>query len=354
MSTTASSQPIVWRNSTLGWLALTAAAAVLAVMNYDGLKGVLDNWLHKEEYSHGLLIPVIVAFLIWQRKDELEQQPFRGSWLGVVVVLLALVLFFVGRLTQIYIVNNYAFLVALSGTLLAYMGLRAFGKVWVPLLILFLSIPLPNFLYNNLSAQLQLLSSELGVAIMRLWGVSVFLEGNVIDLGSYKLQVVEACSGLRYLFPLMTLGFIAAYFFKEPFWKRVVVFLSSIPIAVLMNSLRIGAIGIMVDRWGQEMAEGFLHQFEGWAIFMSCTAVLLLEMWALARIGPNRKHLREAFGIEFPQPSPAGAQVQRRGVPKQISVVAGLLILAAALSLDFSRRNMSFLRGLTSPNSRCR
>jgi exosortase len=106
----------------------------------------------------------------------------------------------------------------------------------VPLLLLGLMIPLPTFLYQGLSAQMQLISSQIGVAIIRLFNISVFLEGNVIDLGNYKLQVAEACNGLRYLFPLMALGFIAAYLFKGALWKRAVIFLSTIPITILMNS----------------------------------------------------------------------------------------------------------------------
>ena len=126
-------------------------------------------------------------------------------------------------------------------------------------------IPLPEFVLANLSTRLQLLSSQLGVAFIRLFDISVFVEGNVIDLGGYKLQVAEACSGLRYLFPLMTLGFLMACFYKGARWKRVVLFLSSIPITVLMNSIRIGIIGVTVERWGIRMAEGFLHDFRaGW------------------------------------------------------------------------------------------
>src|SRR6201999_3169631 len=107
-------------------------------------------------------------------------------------------------------------------------------------------------------------------------GISVLLEGNVIDLGSYQLEVAEARSGLRYLFPLMTLGFILAYLFRGPLWKRIAIFLATIPITVVMNSLRIGFIGITVDRWGRAMAEGALHDFEGWVVFMFSTATLIL------------------------------------------------------------------------------
>ena len=130
----------------------------------------------------------------------------------------------------------------------------------------------------------------------------------------------------------MTLGFIAAYFFKEAFWKRAVIFLSSIPITILMNSFRIGAIGVMVEHWGQSMAEGFLHDFEGWIIFMACTAILILEMWVLTHIGKDRKPLREAFGLEFPEPTPADANIVSRKIPTQVFAATGALVLALLVS----------------------
>jgi exosortase D (VPLPA-CTERM-specific) len=175
-------------------------------------------------------------------------------------------------------------------------------------------VPLPPFIYNTLSTKLQLISSEIGVAVIRLFGISVYLEGNVIDLGTYKLQVVEACSGLRYLFPLVSLSFIAAYIYKGAFWKKAVIFLSSIPITIFMNSFRIGVIGVLVEYGGPEQAEGFLHDFEGWIIFMACIAILVLEMAVLAKIGKDKRPLAEAFAIDFPEPIPA--EIERR--PRQI------------------------------------
>jgi exosortase D (VPLPA-CTERM-specific) len=210
------------------------------------------------------------------------------------------------------------------------MGMKAFKVILVPLFILLFMIPLPNFLFNNLSSQLQLISSQLGVAVIRLFDISVFLEGNVIDLGVYKLQVVEACSGLNYLFPLMTLAFISAYFFTGAFWKKAVIFLSSIPITIVMNSFRIGAIGVMVEYWGIEMAEGFLHDFEGWAVFMSCIAILILEMWVLAKIGKDKLPLREAFGLDFPDPTPPDAEIIYRKMPKSFYVSLVIITLVAA------------------------
>ena len=334
MTTNIEPNRTVWKMTPGLWGLLLLVSVALGILFFDGLVAAVKNWLKTEEYSHGILIPPIVLFLIWQRKDQLEQIPFRTSWIGVGVVLLGLVGLFVGELTQIFGVINYSFVIVLMGALWSFMGGKAFKLIWVPLVILFFSIPLPNFLYHNLSSQLQLISSQLGVAFIRLFDISVYLEGNVIDLGDYKLQVVDACSGLRYLFPLMTLGFIAAYFFKGALWKRAVIFLSSIPITILMNSLRIGMIGITVEYWGVAAAEGLLHDFEGWAVFMACTAMLILEMWALAHVGSGRMPLREAFGLDFPAETPEGAEVRPRKLSPGI-IVSGIVIVASLVGVNF-------------------
>ena len=188
-------------------------------------------------------------------------------------------------------------MLAVGGVVLAFLGWRGTAVVWAPLVFLVFMIPLPDFLQIKLSAQMQLISSVLGVALIRLMDISVFLEGNLIDLGAYKLQVAEACSGLRYLFPLMSFGFLIAYLYNAPVWRRAVVFLSTIPITILMNSFRVGVIGILVEYYGVEMAEGFLHDFEGWVVFMLCCATLFLEIWGLDRLTSNRRGLYQMFNF---------------------------------------------------------
>jgi len=247
----------------------------------------------------------------------------------VFIVLIAGLIFFMGAISTTHTLSQYAMVLAILGAALAMMGWRAFRIIAIPLALLFFMVPLPPFIYNTLSTKLQLISSELGVAVIRLFGISVYLEGNVIDLGTYKLQVVEACSGLRYLFPLVSLSFIAAYIYKAEFWKKAVVFLSSIPITVLMNSFRIGVIGVLVEYYGIEQAEGFLHYFEGWIIFMACMTILVLEMIVLSRIGKNKRPLSEAFAIDFPD-SIACDQKSYRQVRAQHYVI--VLIAAAILT----------------------
>jgi exosortase D (VPLPA-CTERM-specific) len=324
--------PPVWR---LPWglVIVALAVGVISIWPFwDGMRDMWHMWTASEEYSHCLLIPLIAAFLIWQQKDRLERVRFTGSWWGVALVLLGGVLLVMGQLGTVFTLVEYAYLVTLFGLILSFLGERALRLIGIPLLILLFMVPLPAFFLFNLSAQLQLWSSELGVWFIRLFGISVYLEGNVIDLGGYKLEVAEACSGVRYLFPLMTLGFLMAYFYKGALWKRIVLFLSSIPITVFMNSLRIGIIGVTVDRWGSTMAEGFLHQFQGWMIFMVSAALMVGEMAVLNVIGRETGTWRQLFGIEYPGPTPSGIPIRHRNLPASFLAASALIVTFVLIS----------------------
>lgn len=326
-----------WRITHLQW-ALFCLTLVLAVATcIDAVTIIVGYWFGSEEYSHASFIPIIVIFLIWQKKAELGM-PIIGSWLGVAVLVLGSLLYFAGDLSSLLIICQYSFLIILFGLILALAGSNLFKQIWVPLAFLFFTIPLPDFLFQALSAKLRLWSSVLGVYFIRLFDISVYLEGNVIDLGSSQLQVAEACSGLNYLFPLVSVAFICAYFFKAPLWQRGIVFFSSIPITIFMNSFRIGMIGVLTDRFGKSMAEGFLHDFEGWFVFMVCTGILIAEMWAFARFGREQKPLMEVFGLTMPDPLPASTVFHDTKTPNQYYAVLLILSVALALSLFMEKR----------------
>ena len=310
---------------------LLALAIAAAIVPFARVLGDLYNiWNLKPEYSHGIIIPILSAVLIWRDREELRRLPFTGSWLGLGLIALGLALRFVGELTTMQTIEHYAFLLVIYGLVLALTGPVIFRRLWMPLLILVFAIPLPSFFNNALSLQLQLLSSALGVWVIRAAGISVLLEGNVIDLGSYQLEVAEACSGLRYLLPLMTLAFIVAYVFRGPMWKRIAIFLSSIPITVLMNSLRIGFIGLTVERWGLGMAEGALHDFEGWIVFIFSTGALILTAFGLARVGRSRTKWSEAFNFQLTPPKRA---ISEHVVSAGVQTVPPSFIAAATLVL---------------------
>lgn len=278
-----------------GFLLTLLSLGISLWLYWDGLAEAVLRWELQQEYSHGYLIPLVSLFILWEKRFEIIAD-YRGfSWWGLPIIVVALLVLLVGEISALYMLIHYSFILLLFGLSLALLG-SATRHTWVPILLLGFAVPLPYFIEVILTAKLQLISSQLGVEIIRLCRIPVFLSGNIIDLGNYKLQVVEACSGLRYLFPLMSLGFIGAYLYQAAAWKRVVLFISTVPITIIMNSFRIAVTGILVDNWGTEMAEGFLHDFEGWLIFMACGFLLLLEILLMESLTSKRRIL-EAFAV---------------------------------------------------------
>ncbi len=329
----------------LQW-ALLAGVAVAALAAFGpGLRFMAASWQAVPEYSHGVMVPLVSAFLVWQQSDVLRSMKLRGVWSGLWLVAAAVAMGVLGELSAVRVISQYGFVVAVFGVAVCSIGWRGTRVLAVPLGFLFFMVPLPQFVLREMSQHLQLWSSQIGVGLIRAFGISVFLEGNVIDLGSYKLQVADACSGLRYLFPLVVLGCLAARFFNAAPWKRVLLVLSTVPLTIITNSLRIGLIGVTVEYWGPQMAEGLLHDFEGWFVFMVCLVLLAAEMSLLARLGGST--LAHSFVLELPArrsaaapglpPAPAPAPTAR---PWPL-LAAGSLLAATALLLQLPERALS-------------
>lgn len=308
------------------WLLLAGVGMAMFAFG-GGLAEVVSRWNRQEEYSHGYFIPLITLWLLWQRRDALYASLGKPNWLGLGLVVAAAFMLMLGELSAIFIFIQYGFVLCVAGLVVCFGGRPLLRVTALPIVFLLFAIPLPYFVDSQLSWRLQLVSSKIGVEVLRLLGNTVYLEGNVIDLGVYKLQVVEACSGLRYLYPLMSIGFLMAYMFRAPLWQRGFVFLSSIPVTVLMNSLRIAVVGLLVDRWGSKMADGFLHYFEGWIIFIVCLAVLAAEVWVFERFG-SRRPLLDVLGV------PAIAGAGGVGRPLRVAplpLVACIVVLAMSV-----------------------
>lgn len=304
----------------------------LTTVFLDGMKNMLVQW-EQEEYNYAYLVPLIAAWLVWQARGDLARARPRASWWGVVVVVLGLACGFFGELSTIYTLIHYAFVIMIFGMALAWVGWRGVKVIWAPLLYLVFMVPLPDFLYRNLSAELQLISSSLGVMFIRLLDIPVFLEGNIIDLGSYKLQVVEACSGLRYLFPLMSFGFLCAYLYRGPWWQKLILFLSTIPITVFINSVRIGVTGALVNYIGIESAEGFLHLFEGWIIFLAAVALFFAEMPLLARLSGRRASINDLLRLDALWPNRQHTERSSQGLGRPV-VACTVVLVAAAVAAN--------------------
>ncbi len=266
------------------WCALLIAALLAIPAFHVALSELVRRWSTQQEYSHGFLIPLIAGWFLWRRRDELRASLSQPAWIGTVLCLVALLIHIVGQLSAIFVLSQASFVLMLMGIVSGLGGISLLRVVFVPLAFLVFAIPLPYFVDASLSLQLQLISSRLGVFVIRLFEIPVYLDGNIVDLGIYKLQVVDACSGLRYLFPLLSLSFLAAYILRAPLWQRALVLFSSIPITIAMNGFRIGIVGVTVERWGPQMADGVLHFFEGWIIFVVSALLLAVELWLLARM----------------------------------------------------------------------
>jgi exosortase D (VPLPA-CTERM-specific) len=275
------------------------ALGTVLLLYWDVFSRLIEIWDTTEEYGHGFIIPVITLYFIWEKRALILSYPIKGSWLGLFFIIFALLGYFVGTVGDVGFLLRFSLIASLLGLSLAFLGLKITKIILIPILILIFSFPLPPVLQAGLTAKMQLISSELGVIFIRFCNIPVFLEGNMIDLGHYRLQVVEACSGLNYLFPLMSLSFIAAYLYQVTLWKRILLFLTSIPITILMNSFRIGVVGLLVEYFGNSMAEGFVHDFEGWVVFMGCLLVLVTEMWLLSWNERKVQDWSAIFGLPF-------------------------------------------------------
>ena len=320
---------------------LLMGAAVLAGVPVflSGLAELWRVWM-TPEYSHGPLIPVISAYLLLRELSREEAAPLgvgrKRVGPGIALVLVALALGVFGTLAGIPDIAAYGLILWVGGLVLTGFGWDRGRRHWAPVLHLVFMLPLPQVLYWKLSIFLQLVSSQIGVALIRLMDIPVFLDGNVIDLGIYKLQVAEACSGLRYLFPILSFSYLFAILYRGPMWQKAVLLLLAAPLTVVMNSLRIGVIGVLVDSYGIEQAEGFLHVFEGWVIFGLCILVLFATAALLQRMGADRLPLSEAIDLDVTGLGQQAARVLSLRASGGMAVVAGLGLAVSVFLTTFT------------------
>lgn len=274
---------------TPGMALLVVACVAAGAFFFEGLDALLKAW-QLPEYSHGPLIPLLSLLLFLRQLKEypIDPGPKRNRWVGVSVILLAVGIGTLGKLANISDIVAYATIIWVGGILLVSFGWKTGKHFWPPVLHLVYMLPLPGVIYYKMTTGLQLVSSELGVWFLQLMNVPVFLDGNIIDLGVLKLHVAEACSGLRYLFPILSFSYIFAVLYKGPMWHKAVLLISAAPITVFMNSVRIAVAGVLAQRYGVGWLDGFTHFFEGWVIFITCIGLLFLLAWVMLRLQPRQ------------------------------------------------------------------
>ena len=268
--------------SILTSLAALALAVALFWFYRDTLTKLFVFLVKSDDYSYGLLFPLISGYIVYRKWPLIRQTAIQPSWLGLLIVAAGLGLFVAAELAAELYTTRFSFVVVLAGLVVLAGGVPLLRILAFPILLLWLMLPLPELITYKLTLPLQLISSNLTTGFLQALGVSVFQQGNVIDLGDRQLQIVEACSGLRYILPLLALGVIFCYFYQRRLWKAVTLLVFLVPIAILANAIRVTAMALY-----PAFVEGFLHDFSGWLIFIFCMGGLILLNWALNRLQPE-------------------------------------------------------------------
>jgi len=250
---------------------------------------MIVQWWQDPDYSHGFVVPLFVGYVLYQQRHQLRQVALEPSNLGLPVMVGAIGLLLAGSLGAELFVARFSLLFLLGGMLLFFSGWKVLRTVAFPLAFLALMIPLPAIIYNQVTFPLQLLASRLSSSWLELLGVPVLREGNVLVLPNYSLEVVEACSGIRSLMSLIALAVAYGYFAEKRHWVRITLVVLMLPIAVASNAMRVVGAGVLTYWFGPHAAEGFFHLFQGWLIFVSAVACMLLVHWLLSHLTPLRR-----------------------------------------------------------------
>jgi exosortase len=253
-------EQLPWSN--IAWFGLLLTG-VYATVIYR----MVAQWSNDADMSHGFFVPVIAGFIVWQRRAEIAGLKARPSWWGLALVLWGGVQLFVATLGAELFLARTALVITLIGSVWFLGGTVLVRKLAFPLFLLFFMVPIPALIYNSITFPLQLFASRLADHALTALSIPVLREGNILELPNQTLSVVEACSGIRSLLSLTFLSLVYGYFFEKRVWLRVVLFFSTVPIAILANGSRVTLTGILTEV-KPELAEGFFHTASGWVIFM--------------------------------------------------------------------------------------
>lgn len=260
--------------SSIHWALIVVLAGAIAGLYGPAVVDLWSDWLHNENYAHGVLVPPFVAWLVWRRRAEFRALGRQPSYAGAALVAVGLCMFLVGQIGFEFFLTRISLLVVLAGVVVHLFGWRHLRLARFPILLVALAIPLPALVFNQIAFPMQLLASQLGVATLDAASIPAVREGNIILLEGVTLEVAEACSGVRSLISLGTLALVYGYLGRQSGPSRALVAIAVLPVVIAANGLRVAGAGAVAHAWGAEAAAGFLHSFSGWLFFGS--AVLML------------------------------------------------------------------------------
>jgi exosortase len=257
------------------WAALAWFAALLLVSYFSIFKNLAIQWSVDEDVSHGFFVPLVAGYIAWQKRDEILGQPFQPNYLGALIALWGSVQLVIGSLGAELFLQRTSFIIILIGGILLTCGWKVLKAAWLPVFLLVFMIPLPKVVYGQLTLPLQLFASQVAEQVLLLLNIPVLRDGNIIELATTKLSVVEACSGIRSLMSLTFIGVVYGYFFDTKPWMKWALLVGTVPIAVAANAARVTITGIIADR-DPALVQGVLHTMEGWVIFVVDLVLLVM------------------------------------------------------------------------------
>lgn len=263
-------------------LALCGTLALLVALYWKIVPSMVLQWQQDENYSHGFLVPVIAGYFLWQRWPDLKERLVKPSNLGLVVIILGLLQLLVSWLGSEYFNMRSSLIVLLAGLVLFLFGRDILKGMALPIGYLFFMVPIPYIIYDMVAFPLKLFVTKVSVGFLKLAGVVVMREGNIIIFPATTFEVADACSGIRSLISLLALAVAYAFFIDIPARHRWLLILSAVPIAIFTNALRVIGTGFLAQWWGAKAAEGFFHEFAGLAVF-ALAMVLLVAFGALLK-----------------------------------------------------------------------
>jgi exosortase len=249
---------------------------------------LIHDWCIDENYSHGFLIIPIALYFVWERRKKLREAALASSAWGLAVVLGSMAALLAGILGSELFLTRISLLGTIAGMVLFLYGWNHLRILLFPIAFLLLMIPIPAIIFNQIAFPLQLLASRFGEIALTAAQVPVLREGNVIHLANTSLEVAEACSGIRSLISLLTLGIVYGYFTDSRLWVRIVLAVGTIPIAIAANGIRVAGTGIAAHFYGPEAAQGFFHSFSGWIIFIAAFIMMFILYRVIVWFAPVR------------------------------------------------------------------
>lgn len=265
------------------WSALAWFAALTIICYAPVLYNLGRQWATDEDMGHGFFVPLVAGYIAWQRREAVAAVVPAPNWWGLAVVLWGGAQLYVATLGAELFLARTSFVITIIGIVLFLGGMPLLRALLFPLALLFLMVPIPAIIYNQITFPLQLFASRVAEAALAMLGIPVLREGNILELANQKLSVVEACSGIRSLLTLTFLSLVYAYFFDSKVWMRAALLVATVPIAITANAARVTITGILTE-YDPQLAEGVFHTAEGWVIFLVALAMLVATHAVINRL----------------------------------------------------------------------